>query len=275
MFRLHLQLLLFLFVFFLDCSGHAKNCLFIDLGNTCAKFYELHEDGTISEQRSLAKKKSIHKELRKIHQKSKIDQIWISSVVPFLDSSTRQSCQSLLECTPIFVTEKISNLKFHPDIDPKIVGTDLICSAKAATSLYPKKNSLIVSFGTATTVIALSKEGVFLGVTIAPGTQTQMKSLHSCAKLPQLEISIQDQEVVTQMPTTTEKAIKIGVYLAQLGGVIETCRTLGERAFPEEPYQVIATGGYLPLYAHHPFFKNQISDLVFKGLRVIANHSYE
>ena len=47
--------------------------------------------------------------------------------------------------------------------DPKEVGSDRIADAMGAIKLFPDRNLIVVDFGTATTVCAITKDRVFLG----------------------------------------------------------------------------------------------------------------
>ena len=53
--------------------------------------------------------------------------------------------------------------------NPREVGADRICNAVAAHSLFPNEACVVVDFGTAIKVEAITARGEFLGGAIAPG----------------------------------------------------------------------------------------------------------
>ena len=73
--------------------------------------------------------------------------------------------------------------------NPLEVGADKIANAIGALSRFPGRNLLIVDFGTATTLCAVSKDNEYLGGIITPGLNMSMAALESqTARLPAVEI---------------------------------------------------------------------------------------
>ncbi len=74
--------------------------------------------------------------------------------------------------------------------NPHEVGADRIAIAIAATHLHPAENLLVVDFGTATTIEAITATGDYLGGAILPGVSVAAESLATrTAKLPRIEIA--------------------------------------------------------------------------------------
>ena len=105
-----------------------------------------------------------------------INKTVLSSVVPILKDVFEQLLSELFSPPPIVI---------HPDIYPKLqlkidhpdeIGTDLVANAVAANQLY-QKDCIVVDFGTALTFTVVTREGQILGVNIAPGLKTAIKSL--------------------------------------------------------------------------------------------------
>ena len=68
------------------------------------------------------------------------------------------------------------------------LGADLVSTAVGAAKEYPMP-CVIVSFGTATTFVALDEKGTLLGTSIAPGLQTSLEALREkAARLPEIEL---------------------------------------------------------------------------------------
>src|SRR6266536_1873785 len=73
--------------------------------------------------------------------------------------------------------------------NPLEVGADKIANAIGALTRFPGRNLLIVDFGTATTLCAVTKEKEYLGGIITPGIHISMAALESkTARLPTVEI---------------------------------------------------------------------------------------
>ncbi|UCE62804.1 MAG: type III pantothenate kinase, partial [Nitrospirota bacterium] len=71
---------------------------------------------------------------------------------------------------------------------PEEIGTDRLVNAAAGFDRY-RCNLIIVDFGTATTVCAITKEGEYLGGVIAPGLKISADSLSQhTAKLPLVDL---------------------------------------------------------------------------------------
>ena len=87
--------------------------------------------------------------------------IGISSVVPELNYSLRACCQKYFEIEPMIMRPGIKTGLKIAYKDPKEVGSDRIADAMGATTLFPDRNLIVVDFGTATTVCAVSKDRVF------------------------------------------------------------------------------------------------------------------
>ena len=62
--------------------------------------------------------------------------------------------------------------------DPRDVGSsDRMTDAMGAIKLFPDRNLVVVDFGTATTVCAITKDRVFLRSNIMPGMRLAMEAL--------------------------------------------------------------------------------------------------
>ncbi len=106
--------------------------------------------------------------------------------------------------------------------------------------------ALLASFGTATTIDALSAPDTsarrFEGGVILPGPELMLRALaNGTAQLPYAEGE------VTPLPRNTHSAIRSGVAAAQAGAVLRQWRAAAD-AFGAEP-EVFCTGGGWPLVA--------------------------
>jgi type III pantothenate kinase len=195
----------------------------------------------------------------------KIHQIAICSVVPYMDYSLRAACRKYFNIEPFVLQAGVKTglkIKYR---NPVEVGADLIATAIAAVHSNPKKNIIIIDFGTATTLCAITKDKDFLGGVIVPGMRIAMSSLESnTAKLPSVEI-IKPESVIGR---STVECIQAGLYYSQLGAVREIVKRITDEMFAGVKANIIATGGFSHLFAAEKIFSDTVPDLVLQGLRL-------
>lgn len=167
-----------------------------------------------------------------------VNQITMSSVVPELTHDYAQMLYNVfhLEVTQVRYGDhqEVASATDHPSE----MGTDLYCNAVAAFHLH-KKGCIIVDLGTALTFTVVNAEGLILGVAIAPGIHTALKSLFErTAQLPQVPI----KAPASSIGKNTTTAIQAGV----IGGYIGMIRSKVSAIKAEfgQHYHVICTGGF-------------------------------
>jgi type III pantothenate kinase len=144
------------------------------------------------------------------------------------------------------------------------VGVDRLANAVGAWSLA-KGPAIVVDFGTAITVDAISSKGDFLGGAIVPGVRLSAQSLHEgTAKLPLVEPK-RPRSVIGKQ---TEDAMRAGIYWGACGAVKEIAarsrRRLGNLNAP-----LFATGGDAKLFAGDlPKPARVVPDLTLKGIAI-------
>lgn len=153
---------------------------------------------------------------------------------------------------------------------PQRLGCDRFASAIAAHYLYPQQNLIVATCGTATTVDAVSADGVFTGGMILPGLKLMAESLaRNTAQLPQVAESIGVNQLFAD---NTDQAIVSGCIHAQTGAI-----TLAYQAFAAEQKTAVTcliSGGAAPyLLPHLSFDSRHIANLVLTGLYVVAQSS--
>src|SRR5210317_866677 len=158
-----------------------------------------------------------------------IEQIAISSVVPDMQHSLRACCQKYIEIDPMVLRPGVrTGLKILYK-DPKEVGADRIADAIGALKLFPGRNLIVVDFGTATTVTAVTEQGEFLGGNIVTGLRLAVEALvEKTAKLPSVEIIPAE----TAIGRSTVESIQNGLYWSNVGMVKELVARMTEEAFP-------------------------------------------
>ncbi|MDH3649233.1 MAG: type III pantothenate kinase [Saprospiraceae bacterium] len=193
----------------------------------------------------------------------------ISCVVPDLLVSILELLGWLTGKTPLTV-----QFDLYPGISLQIdhpleLGTDLFVNAIAAKHLH-KSNSIIVDFGTALTFTVLTKEGKLVGVSIAPGLETAVRSLYQgTAQLPKVPLAF-PKSVIGK---NTVESIQGGVLVGYVGLVSHLITSIRHEFGLD--YIAIATGsmtGILPPLDE--IFEVTDPDLTLKGLQIYAADIY-
>jgi type III pantothenate kinase len=145
---------------------------------------------------------------------------------------------------------------------PAQLGTDRFAAAIGARALFPGQPLVLATCGTATTIDAISAEGVFLGGMILPGLRLMASVLaEQTAQLPQVAERI---DIGRPFADNTEEAIVLGCMSAQAGAI--------ERALARHPgARCILSGGAGRMVA--PFLDvapEFIDNLVLIGLQLAA-----
>ena len=126
--------------------------------------------------------------------------------------------------------------KYH---NPDQVGIDRLLAAFGAYHSFPN-NLIVISFGTATTIDCVSRDGKFLGGIIAPGIRMGAEALaDKAAQLPMIPMQFPSQ-ILGQ---TTEESMQSGVMYGALVMIDGLVAKLKAEVFPGKKVMVIATGG--------------------------------
>ncbi len=196
---------------------------------------------------------------------SDINKAIISCVVPDQRAILKEMVQQMFGLDPLMVgVEMYDKLKMQIP-SPYEIGTDLVCNAVYAYYTH-KRNCIIVDFGTALTYTVVSKKGEIIGVSIAPGLKTAVKSLFSnTAQLP---------EVPLEMPSSaigknTVHAIQAGILWGYVGMVREMIAQIKKEV--GQDCMVLATGGLSSILTPLQDEFNEVDKaLTLNGLKIIS-----
>lgn len=190
----------------------------------------------------------------------------MSSVVPAMVRPFREMLNNLLGHFPILVGPSIYEILPVTVLNPYEIGTDLVCDAVAAFVRYTKP-CMVIDFGTALTFTTISKSGEILGVAIAPGLLTALKSLTgNTAQLPNVQL-VSPPSV---LGTNTIHAIQSGLVLG-FAGLVDSIVSRTEEELGE-PVTVIATGGLSAVLLNVSKRIDLIDEnLTLDGLKYIAD----
>jgi len=195
--------------------------------------------------------------------RSDIEHISFCSVVPQLDHSILSACIKYFKIEPFILKPGVKTKLKIKYRNPLEVGADIISDAIAATHLFPKKNIIVISFGTATTFSVINSESEHLGGVIMPGLELSMNALKSnTAKLSTVEI-IKSKRIVGR---STKESVQSGLYFGHLAMVEGITARIKQEAFAGKPCVVIGTGGFSALFAQEKIFTSIEPDLVLQGL---------
>ncbi|HKX83819.1 MAG TPA: type III pantothenate kinase [Pyrinomonadaceae bacterium] len=251
--------------------------LAVDIGNSATKF------GVFEGERLLSKF-SIHTirdaDVSLISEKiaGRLNQPFhsaiIASVVPELDAVMRDYLRDEHKTEPTFIDHGFDfglRVTYEPLTS---LGIDRLVNASAAATLYGMP-CIVCSFGTATTIDAVSSDGEYLGGIIAPGMKVMAKALNlAAAKLPEVEIV----KPANVLGDTTAASIRSGVYfgyVALVEGLIEKISknlklTQPDKATKGSTLYVVATGGYAETVAAEVSALNIVNtNLTLEGLRLL------
>lgn len=198
------------------------------------------------------------------HSANEVKHIIISSVVPPIDATLRQVCETYFGIEPLSVEPGIkTGMQLLID-NPTELGADRLADAVAASEKYGGP-CVVVNFGTATKFEVISERGEYLGGAIAPGLGISADALFSrAAKLGRIEIKRPPKVIGTNTVAHLQTGLYYG-YIGLVDGILERIfAELGSRP------RVIATGGLAQLVAPDSNCIKEIDDmLTLDGLRIL------
>ncbi|HZT64948.1 MAG TPA: type III pantothenate kinase [Acidimicrobiales bacterium] len=163
--------------------------------------------------------------------------IAVSSVVPRVTAALREMIVRRYDVFSVVVEPGVrTGMPILYD-NPKEVGADRIANAVAAIDLYGGP-CIVVDFGTATTLDAVSPKGEYLGGAIIPGIEISLDALFErAAALRRVEL-VEPRHVIGRSTVESIQSGAIYGYVAQVDGL---CRRMAAEVDPAAT--VVCTGG--------------------------------
>jgi type III pantothenate kinase len=192
-----------------------------------------------------------------------IEGVAISSVVPRATAALRSMSTKYFKLDPV-VVEPGTKTGMPILIDnPREVGADRIVNAIGAYDLYGGP-AIVVDFGTATTLDAVSGKGEYLGGAILPGIEISMDALFARAdRLSRVEL-IEPRSVIGK---STAEALQSGAIYGFAGQVDGICRRMQDELGEST---VVATGGLSGLISRFSTTIQHVDPwLTLHGLRLV------
>lgn len=195
---------------------------------------------------------------------SDIDHAIICSVVPPLEPIVDELIKRYLRTSPLVISPGVkTGVRIGID-NPREVGADRVVNAAAAHRLYGGP-VIIIDFGTATTLDAISEDGEYLGGAIAPGIGIAAEALFTRAsKLPRIELVPPEHAIGRNTVTAMQSGVMFG-YVGLVESLVARIRQeLGGKA------KVVATGGLANVIAKETNVIDEVNpNLTLIGLRFI------
>jgi type III pantothenate kinase len=193
----------------------------------------------------------------------KIDGVAISSGVPRVTVELRAMTERYFGFPALVLEPGVrTGMPILYD-NPKEVGADRIANAVAAYDLYGGP-SIVVDFGTANTIEAISEQGEYLGGAIFPGIEISMDALFGrAAALRRVEL-VAPRNVIGKSTVESIQSGTVFGYSGQVDALVDLFQAeLGQCT-------VLATGGLAePIIRHSRTIQHYEPWLTLQGLRII------
>ncbi len=196
-----------------------------------------------------------------------VDALALCSSVPSITAAVREMTRRYFGFDALVVEPGVrTGMPILYD-NPKEVGADRIADAVAAFDLYGGP-TIVVDFGTATTLEAISAQGEYLGGAILPGIEISLDALFARASALRRVELVEPRHVIGKNTVESIQSGAIYGFAAQVDGLC--ARMVVETG----PATVVATGGlaglitpYSASIGHHEPW------LTLHGLRLIVERN--
>ena len=178
-----------------------------------------------------------------------VDDVIIATVVPSILYTLQHLSQKYFHTKAIVVGPGVKTGLIVKYDNPKQLGADRIVNAVAALHKYPGP-LIVIDFGTATTLCAVSEKCEYLGGVIVPGIKISSDALfEKTAKLPRVELEAPGHVLCRN----TIEGIQAGVVYGNMGMTERIVAMMKQeiKAYTgcEKEPLVVATGGMASLMA--------------------------
>lgn len=209
--------------------------LIVDIGNSYIKCGVFNDDKLLRFYSFKTNRKVCFAKLKK----EQINHIAISSVVPYLTAIVINKLKAIFKA-PICDIDLIkNNLKILPIIKKKNshIGGDLIADLIAVKKIYGAP-AIVFDIGTASKVLVLNKDAVFIGASFFPGLNMSTRAMfNETSNLPEVDLTNSCDLIGVDTVTCIRSGIVNSIKYTIDGFVNDYKKILGKDA------KVIITGG--------------------------------
>ncbi|MEA2487794.1 MAG: type pantothenate kinase [Actinomycetota bacterium] len=249
--------------------------LAVDVGNTQTHLGVFDSDKLIHEWRAATEPRRSADELALMFGEflalagmsfnEDVEGLAVCSVVPRATQELRDLGSRYLDLEALVVEPGIKTGVAIKTDNPREIGADRIADVVGAREIFPEGPVIVVDFGTAIKVEAISADGEFLGGAIAPGIDTAATALFSAtAQLRRVELVAPATAIGRSTVTALQSGIVLGTAAMVDGLIDRVANELGGSP------KVVATGGLAPVVADHCRRIDLVEPiLTLMGLRLI------
>ena len=201
-------------------------------------------------------------------ERVQIRAVIIGSVVPPLTGTIRDMAQRYFGVPALIVEPGVNTQMPILYENPAEVGADRIVNGIAAFERFGRSAArpmVVVDFGTATTLDAITAKGEYLGGAICPGVQISADALFQrAARLPRIDV----RKPPRVIGRTTVGAMEAGLFWGYVGMVEGLVRRMSDELGGQA--LCIATGGLAEVIAPETSLIEHVdADLTLHGLRLV------
>ena len=202
-------------------------------------------------------------------ERAKITGVILASVVPPLTKPAQEMIERYFGLKAMTIEPPLETGMPILYDTPADVGADRIVNGIAAYEKYGRATGsplVVVDFGTATTLDAVSGKGEYLGGAICPGVTISADALFQrAARLPKVDV----RKPATVIGRTTVSAMESGLFWGYVDMVEGLVRRMSNELGGKDVV-CVATGGLAPIIAPETKLIQHVDpDLTLDGMRIV------
>lgn len=203
------------------------------------------------------------------YKMSDFDSAIIGSVVPAVTPIIQRAVEAVLNVTPIIVGPGVKTGFPIKIDDPSELGADL--AANTAGAIYKVGfPSIVIDFGTATTVSVIDETKAYIGGAIMPGIQMSLDALQNTGLLPGMAAD----KAVPLIGKTTKDCMSAGVIRGQAFSVQSLIDSYNKTFLNNKCINTVISGGFAPaILPYLPDTVEYVPHLTLEGLNAIYKHN--
>jgi type III pantothenate kinase len=235
--------------------------LLFDIGNTTTKTCVISQSGALTSQHTFLTREF------QVPLVPSVKRIGIVSVVASQEEAIKRDIAKIYDFEPEFL--KPSSCTKICDLY-ETLGSDRLANMLGALRLFPGKDIITVSMGTATTIEVVTKDRRYLGGMIVSGIQTALSGLLNRGdQLQDLKLNILSRPI-SILSRNTNMNLASGAYFVNLYGLKRILDEIKHDFFPNGS-TIVGTGGFAETYKDESLFDVINRNLVFEGMREAFN----